>query len=80
MKTIEERIDQIVEGYAECRWLDASELRAYLEEIATEQKATDINKACEYLRNCKSWDYYNDEECDLMSEEDIEAFHKVMEE
>lgn len=41
MKTIEDKINEIVEGHAECRWLDAGELQEYLEEVATEQKAID---------------------------------------
>lgn len=57
-------------------WLD-SYINDYCN-IATEQRAIDIDKACEYLRNRKSWDYYNDEECDLMSEDSIKGFRKAM--
>lgn len=42
-------------------------------------KKDTIDKACEYLRNRRSWDYYNDEECDLMSEDEIKDFRKAME-
>lgn len=85
MKTIEEKIDQIVKGHAECRWLDASELRAYLEQIAAEQRAIDahemdfatkriIDKACEWL---KGWfadsKYYTPQEA-------LDSLRKYMEE
>lgn len=41
MKTIEEVIDNIVDEHKECRWMDAGELREYLEVVAQEQKAID---------------------------------------
>ena len=58
MKTIEEVIDNIVDEHKACRWMDAGELREYLEVIAQEQKAIDIEnalKACENeLRRLKN--------------------------
>lgn len=41
METIEEVIDNIVDEHKECRWMDAGELREYLEAVAQEQKAID---------------------------------------
>ena len=68
MKTIEEVIDNIVDEHKACRWMDAGELREYLEVIAQEQKAIDIdkakkafNKTCGWLStypSCESW--YNE--------------------
>lgn len=46
MKSIEEVIDNIVDEHKECRWMDASELREYLEVVAKEQKVLDVEKAC----------------------------------
>lgn len=55
MKTIEEKINEIVEGHAECRWLDANELREYLQKIATEQRKIDIAKAKEAFNKSCGW-------------------------
>lgn len=47
MKSIEEVIDNIVDEHKECRWMDASELRGYLEVVAREQKDLDDKLAFE---------------------------------
>ena len=51
MTTIEEVIDNIVDEHKECRWMDAGELREYLEVVAQEQKAIDIENACKACEN-----------------------------
>ena len=51
METIEEVIDNIVDEHKACRWMDAGELREYLEVIAQEQKAIDIENACKACEN-----------------------------
>lgn len=86
MKTIEDKINEIVEGHAECRWLDACELRKYLEEVATEQKAIDddhlrevkkmvVDKACEWLSK-QGYDWWEGYGLPFT----IEDFRKAMEE
>lgn len=44
MKTIEDKIQEILAEHHECRWMDSSELENCLRRIATEQKAIDIEK------------------------------------
>ena len=64
MKTIEERAKE----YAPDPFLAALERKAYIAG-ATEQKAIDIDKACEWLRARN-----------VLTEASIEGFRKVLEE
>ena len=64
MKTIKERAKE----YSKGQWDEPTALKAYIAG-ATEQKAIDIEKACEWMRIKKDWD----EGC-------IEVFRIMMEE
>ena len=46
-------------------------------QFAEEKKAL-IDKACKWLKEQESWDYYNDSPCKLMSEERIAEFRRAM--
>lgn len=81
-KTISERINDYVQRYDEydrgiCR--DVAE-RAYIQG-ATDQRKIDIDKACEWLRQCITFqhpDYRHP--VPFFDEEDIESFKRAMEE
>lgn len=50
MKTIEDKIQEILAEHHECRWMDSSELENCLRMIATEQKAIDDAEHTEEMR------------------------------
>lgn len=56
-----------------------------LEDALKEQRAIDIDKACEWLKNNKDSDFINDEPCQfggraVLDDAFIEEFRKAMEE
>ena len=59
MKTIEER----AKGYSKGRWDEPTANKAYIDG-AKEQKAIDIDKACEWLKN--NWREYVNQDRDGM--------------
>ena len=71
MKTIKERAKE----YSKGRWDEPTAYEAYISG-ATEQKAIDINKACEIVRNIAN-EYFGDWEQSCKVED---TFRKAMEE
>lgn len=70
MKT-QELIDNIVDEHKECRWLDAGELREYLEEVAKAQKAID-DKECETMVGAavkEAWEVFIEKACEWLKDQ-----------
>lgn len=66
-------------GSSEECYESALQAMQWKDEQAKEQRKELINKACKWLKEQESWDYYNDAPCKLMSKDKIAEFRKAME-